>query len=68
MFLHICLGRADTRQLSQPPVGGEWVLPRYIRRPHLLTAILGRDFQYFKNTTPQNSSDRVVYHTVVLGV
>ena len=34
MFLQTGLGRASTRHLSQPPVGGDWGLPRYSRRPH----------------------------------
>ena len=28
MFLQTGLGRASTRQVSQPPVGGDWGLPR----------------------------------------
>ena len=39
MFLQTGLGRASTRQLCQPPVGRDWVLPRYSRRPHRPTPI-----------------------------
>ena len=39
MFLQTGLGRASTRQLGQPPVGGDWVLPRYSRHPHRPTPI-----------------------------
>ena len=39
MFLQTGLGRASTRHLSQPPVGEDWGLPRYSRRPHRPTPI-----------------------------
>jgi len=48
------LGCASTRQLSQPPIRGDWGLPRYSRRPHLPTAISVTDFRKFKNNTPKN--------------
>ena len=55
MFLQPGLGRASTRHLSQPPVGGDWGLPRYRRRPHRPTPI------------SRNFSERIskiqVYHT-----
>jgi len=34
MILPTDLERASTRQLTQPPVRGDWELPRYNRRPH----------------------------------
>jgi len=64
MFLQTGLGRASTRQLSQPPVGGDWVLPRYSRRPHRPTPISMSDFRKFKNTTRKNICERVVSHTL----
>jgi len=41
------LGRASTRQFGQPPVGGDWVLPRYSFRPHCPTPISVSDFRKF---------------------
>ena len=55
MFLQTGLGRASTRHLSQPPVGGDWGLPRYSRRPHRPTHI-SQDFS-------ERFSKIQVYHT-----
>jgi len=55
MFLQTGLGRASTLQLGQPPVGGDWVLPRYSRRPHCPTPI-SRNFS-------ERFSKIQVYHT-----
>jgi len=70
MFLQTGLGRAITRHLSQPPVEGDWGLPRYSRRPHPPTAIpfLGiavSDFRKFKCTTHKNFRECVVSHTLL---
>jgi len=55
MFLQTGLGRDSTRQLGQPPVGGDWGLSRYSRCPRRPTPI------------SQNFSERFskiqVYHT-----
>jgi len=55
MFLQTGLGRASTRQLSQPPGGGDWGLSRYSRRPHRPTPI-SRNFS-------ERFSKIQVYHT-----
>ena len=70
MFLQTVLGRASTRHLSQPPVGGDWGLPRYSRRPHrpTLNPFLGisvSDFRKFKCTTHKNFRECVGYHTLL---
>jgi len=70
MFLQTGLGRASTRQLGQPPVGGDWGLPRYSRRPHRPTlrpflGISASDFRKFKCTTHQKFRECVVSHTLL---
>jgi len=45
MFLQTGLGRASTRHLSQPAVGGDWGLSRYNRRPHRTTGSGGGDLR-----------------------
>ena len=65
MFLQVGLGRTSTRQLSQPPDGGDWGLPRYSLRPHRPTPISVSDFQKFKNSTHKIFRERVVSHTFV---
>jgi len=63
MFLQTGLGRASTRQLGQPPVGGDWVLPRYSRCPHHPTPIsrnFSERFSKFKCTTHKNFRECVV--------
>jgi hypothetical protein len=57
MFLQTGLGRASTRQLGQSPVGGDWVLTRYSRRPHRPTPI-SRNFS-------ERFSKIQVYHTQI---
>jgi len=51
MFLQTGLGRASTRQLSQPSVRGDWVLPHYSRRPHRPTPMSVSDFRKFCTVT-----------------
>jgi len=62
MFLQEGLGRTSTRYLSQPPVGGNWVMPRYSRRPILTTSISVKDFRKFTFTTSKKDRDFVVCH------
>ena len=73
MFLQAGLERASARQLGQPLVGGDWVLPRYSRRPHRPTPIFSErfskglsvsDFRKFKCTTHKFFRDFVVSHTL----
>ena len=59
------LGRASTRQLSQPPARGDWVLPRYSRRPHHPTPISVSDFRKFKNTTHKVRSCHLMVYYVI---
>jgi len=67
MFLQTGLGRASTRQLGQPPVGGDWVLPRYSRCPHRPTLIsqnYSEQFRKFKCTAHKKFREWVVCHTL----
>ena len=67
MFLQTGLGRASTRQLSQPPISGDWVLPRYSRHPHGPTPIslnLSERFSKIQVYHTKKIREYVVYYTL----
>jgi len=45
---------------------GKWGVPRHSLSCHLPTAISVRDFRKFKDTTPKNGRECVIFHRLLV--
>jgi len=68
MFLQTVLGRANTRPLSKPPVGGKWGRPRYNHRLRLPPPISVKDFRKFNNPAHKNGHEAMASCKLLVGM